>query len=317
MVKCLECGKELPRLQWTHFKYNCTGKFANGKEYCNAYPGAKLVSDDIAKTTAVTLANLIKKYGEIDGAARWEQYRKRQAYSNSFEYKHKQYGWSKQQFDEFNAARAQTLDNMIRRYGEFEGATKWEQYCARQAYTNTKDYFVSKYGKVNGVARYLEINNKKAMPHRPELLAQVLDITVDQATDIILSRQHQFFTSNLEQEFTNLIEQQLGTLDYISSRNPYGKWSKLLGTYVIYDIKHQNCIIEFNGDYWHANPAIYTETAKIRGKTALEIRNRDMLKLQTAHQCGLRTLVVWESEFKADKLATVNKAVKWILQEQQ
>ena len=29
MVKCLECGFESSRLQWTHFKYNCTGRFAN------------------------------------------------------------------------------------------------------------------------------------------------------------------------------------------------------------------------------------------------------------------------------------------------
>ena len=33
MIKCLECGFESSRLQWTHFKFNCTGRFNNGTEY--------------------------------------------------------------------------------------------------------------------------------------------------------------------------------------------------------------------------------------------------------------------------------------------
>lgn len=317
MVTCLECGLTVARLQWTHFKFNCTGKFANSKEYRAAYPGAKLVSIDLAKSTAVTQDNLIKKYGVIAGTTRWEQYKKKQAASNSFEYKKVKHGWTRERFDEYNSSRAQTLEKMMQRHGEFAGATKWEEYCIRQAYTNTKDYFIEKYGTELGTRKFLEINHKKSIPHCPALLAASLNITEDQATDIILSRQTKFFTSDSEEEFTRLVELEFGKLDHISSRTPYGKWSQKLNTYVIYDIKHKNCVIEFNGDYWHANPAVYADSAIIRGKTAAEIRHRDMLKLQTVQDLGFKTLVIWESEFKANKHEIIKKVVQWILNEQQ
>ena len=62
---------------------------------------------------------------------------------------------------------------------------------------------------------------------------------------------------------------------------------------------------------------MYADSAIIRGKTAVDIRHRDMLKLQTAKDFGFKTLVVWESEFKANKHEIIKKVVQWILKEQQ
>ena len=315
MIKCLECGFESNRLQWTHFKYKCTGKFDNGKEYLKVYPNALLVDPLLAKTTAVTLDNLIKKYGIEKGQQRWESYRSKQAYTNSFEYKKEKYGWTKDQFDQYNSSRAQTLEKMIERYGEIEGIKRWQIYCERQAYTNTKKYFIDKYGLENGYRKYLEVNKNKAV-NNPMILAEKMAITVEEATDIIIKRQKNFFSSNLEKEFTTSLEEKIGPLEYTSFSKPFGKWSTLLNTYVVYDIKHKNCIIEFNGDYWHANPKIFEDTAEIRGKSAKEIRNRDMLKLKTVEDQGFRTLTVWESDFINNKQHTVEKVAKWILNEQ-
>ena len=314
MIKCLECGFEATRLQWTHFKFNCTGKFKNSKEYMLAYPGAKVVDPAVAKSTAITLDNLIKKYGAAGGQARWDQYRAKQAYSNSYEYKKSKFGWTPDQFDTYNSSRAQTLEKMIERHGEEIGVKKWKEYCDRQAYTNTKAYFIQKYGNALGTEKYIKVNKEKAV-NNPEILAKKLDISIDDATDIIISRQKQFFTSNAEQEFISAIESKIGSLEHTTAHRPFGKWSSLLNTYVVYDIKHQDCIIEFNGDYWHANPKIYKDTALIRGKLATDIQHRDMLKLKTAQDLGFRTLVVWESEYKQDKELTIQEVCKWILKE--
>lgn len=316
MVKCLECGFEGPRLQWTHFKYNCSGKFNNGTEYKQAYPGAKIVSDDVARSTAITLSNFIKKYGDIEGNIKWNLYKEKQAISNSYEYKRDKHGWSKDQFDGYNSSRAQTLEKMIERHGEITGAEKWEQYCLRQGYTNTKEYFIKKYGTDIGIKKYLEINHKKLIPHSPVLLARQLGITQDEAVNIILSRSTTFYFSKLESEFTTLLELEFGKLDHTSGKHPFGLWSEELNTYVVYDIKHGNCVIEFNGDYWHANPDIYVNTAIIRGKSVLDIRHRDMLKLKTAKNRGLSTYVVWENEFKTNKVETIKKVIEWISNEQ-
>jgi hypothetical protein len=314
MIKCLECGFEANRLQWTHFKFNCTGKFKNGKEYMLAYPGAKVVDPDIAKSTAITLDNLIKKHGAVDGQVRWDQYRAKQAYSNSYEYKKLKFGWTPNQFDAYNSSRAQTLEKMIERHGEDLGVVKWKEYCDRQAYTNTKAYFIQKYGETLGIEKYIKINKKKAV-NDPGALSKKLDVSIEDAVSIIMSRQKQFFTSNIEQEFISAIENKIGNLDHTTTRNPFGKWSPLLGTYVVYDIKHHDCIIEFNGDYWHANPKIYKDTAVIRGKLAIDIQQRDMLKLKTAQDLGFRTLVVWESEYKQNKELIIQEACKWLLNE--
>jgi len=281
-----------------------------------AHPGAKVVSEDLAKTTAVTLSNLIKKYGEVDGTARWESYREKQSYTNSFEYKRSKYGWSESDFAKYNSSRSQTLSKMIERHGESTGAAMWEKYCLRQAYTNTKDYFISKYGVDDGTKKYLEINRKKLLPHNPELLAEHLSISIDDAASIIISRQKNFFISKLEKEFTTLLSNVIGPLECTSDKNPFGKWSPLLNTYVVFDIKHKNCIIEFNGNYWHANPKIYKDTAPIRGVTANDIWRRDQLKMQTVKNLGFSVLTVWEYEFTADKIVTIERVKTWILQNQ-
>jgi len=321
MIKCLECGFESERLQWTHFKYKCTGKFSNGKEYMAAYPGAVVVAPELANKTKITLENLISKYGEIEGKTRWNSYRQKQAISNSFEYKQKKYGWSKEQFDEYNSSRAQTLEKMIERHGEINGAIKWEEYCERQAFTNTLQYFIQRYGEHLGVIKYKEVNLGKSVYVNPNLLAEKLNISLESATDIILSRNRysgSTWGSLLEKEFTNLLETNLKEkLEYSTFSKPFGKWSPLLNSYVIFDIKHKDCVIEFNGDYWHANPNVYKSDAVIRGKTVNEIHERDKLKKQTAINLGLRYMAVWESDYKQNKQQTINEVIKWMQNGQQ
>jgi len=315
MIKCKECGFESNRLQWTHFKYNCTGRFKNGREYQKSYPGALLVDLELAKKTAVTKENLIKKYGEENGLTRWNTYCQKQAESNTFEYKNKKFGWSKDQFNDYNKSRAVTLENMIEKYGETQGIEHWNDYCERQRYTKTKEYLISKYGEHIGVEKFLDINKRKSEPHDPKKLSEKLAITLDQAVDLICSRGIYKYTSKLEEEFVTFIEQRIGVLDHISTRSPFGKWDHKLSRYVVYDIKHKDCIIEFNGDYWHANPKIYSATDKIRGKLASEIWHRDAEKLYIASNAGFRVLVVWESDYLKNREKIIEDTIKWILNE--
>ena len=315
MIKCLECGMETNRLQWTHFKYNCTGKFSNSKEYKLVYPQAVLVSADVAAKTAITKDRLIKKYGIEEGALRWDQYKAKQADSNSYEYKRKKYGWTIEQYSEYNSSRAQTLEKMIARHGENLGTSNWLEYCERQAYTNSKTYFIEKYGVEEGTARFVKLNIQKGSASNPQAISNKLGISIDEAVALILSRHVRSgntWGSNIEQEFTTMLVDNNGPLEYTTFTRPYGRWSPLLGSYVIYDIKHQDCIIEFNGDYWHANPALYKNDAIIRGRTAQDIQEYDSKKLKTAIDFGFRTYTVWESEFKLDKQNTINKVTEWM-----
>lgn len=312
MVKCLECGFEADRLQWTHFKYKCNGKFKNGTEYMAAHPGAAVVSAELAKKSALSLDGFINRYGPSEGKKRWDSYREKQAYSNSYEYKKEKYGWSEKEFNEYNKSRKQTIETMISRHGEELGTIKWQEYCERQAYTNTKEYFIKKYGVDRGTAEIERINLAKASSSCPVALSKKLGISLDDAVNIITSRHKLAYTSQIELDFIKEIESIIGKLEYTNLSKPYGKWSHDKNGYYVFDIKHKDAIIEFNGDYWHANPKSYLADDIIRNKFASDIWKNDAHKLDFARSFGFRVMVVWESDYKINKQKTINEVVTWI-----
>lgn len=76
-----------------------------------------------------------------------------------------------------------------------------------------------------------------------------------------------------------------------------------------YDFCYKNVIVEFNGDFWHMNPTIYTSTDinKVTMKTALETWNNDHNKHQLAIKRGYNIITVWEQTYKQDPINTINQ----------
>lgn len=101
-----------------------------------------------------TKENFIKSYGEEEGTRRWNQYCQKQAKTNTLEYKKEKYGWTEEQFKEYNKSRAVTLENLIERYGKEEGTRKWNEYRERQRYTCSLTYFIEKYGEEEGTKKF-------------------------------------------------------------------------------------------------------------------------------------------------------------------
>ena len=313
MPKCLECGFEAPRLQWTHFRYKCSGRFSSSAEYSKEYPNAKLVDDDLAKKTAVTLTNLVTKYGEEEGVRRWDTYRAKQAASNSLEYKKEKHGWTEEKFDEFNKSRSQTLGRMISRHGEEEGTLRWMRYCERQAFTNSERYFIQQYGLAGGAQRFREINALKRGANDPAVIAKKLGMSLDEAVELVCKRRQLTYTSKLELSFVVDLESLLGEkLEHSNTTSPFGKWDKNASCYYVYDIKHHDCIIEFNGDYWHANPRKYSATDVIRGTQASSIWEKDARKMRLVEDLGFRTMVVWEHDYRENPVEVYKGVIKWM-----
>src|SRR5271166_3930135 len=100
----MECRSKIRRINAAHLRSTkrCTGKIKSFEEYVRTYPNSPIMDFDIRQKTAVTLENLIRKYGDVDGTNRWNLYRERQAHSNSFEYKLEKYGWTVEQYQKFN-----------------------------------------------------------------------------------------------------------------------------------------------------------------------------------------------------------------------
>jgi len=193
------------------------------------------------QTTAVTLNNLVKKYGEIVGKEKWENYRRLQAETNSLEYKKEKYGWGEEEFDRFNKSRAITLRNMIKKYGEDEGTKVFNQYVEKQRVNgNSLSWFIDKHGKEKGEKVFREmLKGKLKGINRVVNSKPSRDLFIK--LDNILENKYEIYYFNKNNEFEVVIEE---------TGNVY---------YLDFFIKELNVCIEFFGDYYHCNPKKYKD----------------------------------------------------------
>jgi len=124
-------------------------------------------------------------------------------------------------------------------------------------------------------------------------------------------------TSKISMElFDNIID------ETIKKDSFYGKNEKCLifnedKKYAFYvDFIYNNKIIEFYGDYFHANPKIYNENKIIGSKykhiTAKEKWKNDKQREDILIKNGYEILIIWESDYKSDKKTIIEKCKEWI-----
>lgn len=70
--------------------------------------------------------------------------------------------------------------------------------------------------------------------------------------------------------------------------------------------------IEYNGDYWHANPTFYKESDFIKGKLVKEIWKKDKSKKELCEKKGIRLITIWELDWIHKKESIKNNLSKTI-----
>lgn len=83
-------------------------------------------------------------------------------------------------------------------------------------------------------------------------------------------------------------------------------------TYVV-DFKHRNKVIEFNGDYWHANPNKYNESwiNTTINLSAKDIWEKDSIRNDIISK-DYDLLIIWEYDYKNDPEGTLQKCIKFL-----
>ena len=87
-----------------------------------------------------------------------------------------------------------------------------------------------------------------------------------------------------------------------------------------YDLT-RNKIIEFNGNYWHANPLLFESDSIINfpNKTyqkACDIWKSDQVRLNAIkEEMNCEILVIWESDFNKNKEKSINDCISFLLKE--
>lgn len=175
-------------------------------------------------------------------------------------------------------------------YSEEEAHIKVREKCI----SNGIEYYIKKYGEEEGTVKYFNRIEKWEKSLHGKMPGSVYsNISFEIFSEIIKGRtdKQRFMFGSKEKIVKDEINKSfIFPVDF-------------------YDTK-TNKIIEFNGDFWHANPEIYDENAIIplvRKKFAKEIWMKDQNKLETLRNAGYEVLVIWEKEWKEDNNKTLEK----------
>lgn len=233
------------------------------------------------KFDTASLESFIRRYGHERGPEKFEAYVKRQAYTCSKEY----LGMTDEEFKAFNASRASTKENFIKRYGFTLGTKRWNEYCAYESYAGSSlKWFIDKYGEETGRSKYDEIcASKIGFAGGYSKMSQELFAKIDSKLGDY-AKESRWAEKNHEFEIFGEIApgtKKILRVDYFLN----GK------------------VIEFNGDFWHANPTMYESGSRLKmfdgnEKLADDIWDRDARRLKAIESLGYKVLIIWESDYK-------------------
>ena len=266
----------------------------------------------------VTLERYILMYGLKRGTERFNEYREKQAYSNSQEYKN----MSDEEFKEFNKSRAVTLKNQINKYGIEEGTKRFNEYREKQAYTITLEHFIEKHGEIKGKELYDLIKFRQKHTIDSYFYRFGDKEIAEQKLSEYWSNKSELFASKLASDFFKIIDDgiyELNMNSYFYPKNKeFGKYSKQLNRYVMFDyvITELKLCIEFNGDCFHANPMIYKNSDHPnpfqKHLTAEDIWKYDEIKNSEIINVGYDIIIIWESEYNKDKEQVIKNTIEFI-----
>lgn len=263
-----------------------------------------------SKLDNVSIESFIKRHGDVFGVQKFKEYSDKQKFSNSYEYFKNTRNWSMEEFNEYNASRAVTLENMIKKHGEIEGTIKFDAYREKQAYTVTLEYFIEKYGEIEGKAKYE--NMVFCMGHSLDSYELRYGDEGREKFESYMSNKssNKGFHSNMASTFFESVEKGLDIeydIYYAPKTKEFGKYNEILRKYTFFDfvIPELKLCIEFNGDCFHANPNKYSadDNPSPYDKliTSKEIWEYDKLKNNELMKLGYDVVIVWEADYKINK----------------
>lgn len=298
-----------------------------------ASSGSILVSD-FQNTRKNTLSNFVKKHGEKEGGQRFKSYCDKQAYSNTLEYMIENYGESEgiEKYYTANKMRAVTLDNLTEKHGVAIGTKIYNEYVSKQRINGkTLGYFVEKYGEKQGREIYEDIGKRKSLSYEGFLLRN--DGDVEKATEEFEIYCQRRYESNIlragvsksSQDFFRKLHAELRKIEitgiYYASFNQ--EWGiNVVGkrfVYLDFFCRSRGKVIEFYGDYYHANPLKFQSSDIIKCfggiKAAATIWSDDADRIRDIKTVSYvkDVLVIWSSEVENNEMEAIQKCLKFLL----
>ena len=265
-------------------------------------------------------------YGKINGIDKWNRFCELNAYTNTFEYKAKRHGMTLEEFTAYNKSRSVTKENLIKRHGEEVGLLKWDSYVNKQKTAGISlEYFQDKLGDTQGLKKFMEVNSKKGHTLNNYIrLYGDKEIAIKKLEEFhAMVNDNQKFQSNTTKVFFDELDSKLSAhirekTYYSPKTKEFCKYNPSINGVYMYDyvISSLKIVIEFNGDYWHANPKKYKPTDILRGALVEDIWKKDMIKQQFIESLGYDYYIVWESDCIKDTSSIMSKLYDIIIQKE-
>lgn len=188
-----------------------------------------------------------------------------------------------------------------------EGDVELGTQLYKQFQTKNLDFFVAKYGEIEGKARHVAKTKKWLDTMYSKSDSELADINERK-----VQKSSSFFSA-AEKELFAVLQEHVAEL---SAQKAIIRSDTENKRFFLYDMCYNNKIIEYNGDFWHANPKFYSSdfVNPYNKRTQAEIIARDKVKHQTAIDAGYELLVIWEHEYKNNKQEIIQRCINFLTQ---
>lgn len=254
------------------------------------------------------------QYGERLGEIKFKELQTSQARTNSKEYK----GMTDEEFKRYNNSRAITLENMIKKYGEEEGTRVFNEYREKQRYKKSKQRYIDEFGEEQGLKIFNEINKKKVQSLENFQRRYGKEEGLKRYRSYVEGHRKGFsdVASNLFEQIESLASTDNVSFLYLPKNSEL--LLEKIGGFYKYDfcIPELKFIIEFNGDIFHGNPQLFSESdcpnPYDRTLTAKQMWLKDKEKIDLAKSKGFDVMVIWERDYRNNPEIIVNDIIKTI-----
>jgi hypothetical protein len=245
-----------------------------------------------------------------------DEYRKKLSMKNTLQFHIEKYG--EKGYDIYKSrceSRAVTFKNMIRRYGVKIGTEKWNSYKKKQSYSESLEYCLEKFGE-KGYQIYKNRCKNKALSEERFLSKYGIEEGKKKWKEYrkkyIESFQRRTPFSKKANSFFSILKDVLPKgLTIYDFSNKEMCFISPQGNVAFSDfyIAELDIVIEYYGDFWHANPSLYEKDDHIHTcYRADDIWKRDEERLKIFGKT--KVIVVWELEADDNKIKELKKIIE-------
>ncbi len=199
--------------------------------------------------------------------------------------------------------------------------------------TRSKEYFINKYGDVEGHIKYSDMIDKRKITFNDKTDIEKSRINkskgltkekliekfgIVKTMEILKKRINNFKCIKYSKVSYNLFKTVIEKLNINSNECFFGETEKRICTKsrIIYpDFIYKNKIIEFNGSIYHADPRLFKcddQPNPFNSLKSEDIWNIDKMRIEILKSLNYDILIIWELDYKNNKELVMNNVINFL-----